>query len=106
MYRKLCGLSVAIEYNWCNVFLSYTPESFSIHASKSLAFAEQLGYEVNVLEFKPRPLCKKDCNSMVGNKHIATAQRGSRKTLYQYNTLSQLHSIPPELIHDIFSYMV
>ena len=60
----------------------------------------------NVLEFKPRPLCKKDCNSMVGNKHIATAQRGSRKTLYQYNTLSQLHSIPPELIYDIFSYMV
>ena len=60
----------------------------------------------NVLEFKPRPLCKKDCNSMVGNKHIATAQRGSRKTLYQYNTLSQLYSIPSELIHDIFSYMV
>ena len=60
----------------------------------------------NVFEFKPRPLCKKDCNSMAGNQHSATAQRGSRKTLYQYNTLSQLHSIPPELIHDIFSYMV
>ena len=60
----------------------------------------------NLLEFKPRPLCKKDYTSMVGNKHIATAQRGSRKTSYQYNTLSQLHSIPPELIHDIFSYMV
>ena len=56
----------------------------------------------NVFEFKPRPLCKKDCNSMVGNKHIATAQRGSRKTLYQYHTLSQLH----KLIHYIFSYMV
>ena len=60
----------------------------------------------NVFELKPRPLCKKDCNSMVGSKHIATAQRGSRKTLYQYNTLSQLHSVPNELIKDIFSYMV
>ena len=60
----------------------------------------------HVVQFKPRPLCKKDCNSMVGNKHIATAQRGSRKTLYQYNTLSQLHNIPTELIQDIFSYMV
>ena len=30
----------------------------------------------NVSGFEPRPLCKKDCNSMIGNKHIATAQRG------------------------------
>ena len=45
----------------------------------------------NVLDLKPRPLCKKDCNHMVGNKHIATAQRGSRKTLYQ--SVSLQHTI-------------
>ena len=55
--------------------------------------------------FKPRALCKKDCSSMVGH-HIATAQRGNRETLYQYNTLSQSHSAPDEFINGIFSYMV
>ena len=29
----------------------------------------------NVFNWRPRPLCKKDCDSMVGNRHKATAQR-------------------------------
>ena len=61
----------------------------------------------NVFEFKPRPLCKKDCNSMIGNKHIATAQRGPDST-HDINRFrpSELYRIPRELIHDIFIYMV
>jgi hypothetical protein len=29
----------------------------------------------NVSQWLPKPLCKKDCDSMNGNKHKATAQR-------------------------------
>ena len=56
----------------------------------------------NITTWTPQPLCKKDCGSMENGKHIATAQRGSRKTLYQYNRLSMLHSIPNDLILEIF----
>ena len=63
-------------------------------------------HDYGIMYSSSRPLCKKDRNSRAGNKYIATAQRGSRKTLYKYNTLSHLHSVPSELIHDIFSYMV
>ncbi len=31
----------------------------------------------NVLEFKPRPLCKNYCNTMVGNKHMCTAHQSN-----------------------------
>ena len=61
----------------------------------------------NVLEFKPRPLCKKDCNSMVGNKNMCIAQQSTLKT-HKTNQFkqSELYRIPTELIQDIFSYMV
>ena len=35
----------------------------------------------NVFNWKPRPLCKKDCNSMVGNKHKAEAVSYTHLTL-------------------------
>ena len=64
----------------------------------------------NVLEFKPRPLCKKDCAYMVGNKHMCIAQHAkatSDKTGPQQKLKqSELYIIPTELIQDIFSYMV
>ena len=64
----------------------------------------------NVFEFKPRPLCKKYCNSMVGDKHMCIAQH-ARATSdntgpQQRLTQSELYRIPIELIQDIFSYMV
>ena len=61
----------------------------------------------NITTWKPQPLCKKDCNSMMedGRRHIATGQRGSRKSLYQYNPLSLLHTIPYPLVHEIFTSM-
>ena len=61
----------------------------------------------NVFNWIPRPLCKRDCNSMNGNKHIATAQRGaSGKDPASWAgqptfTQKQLYRVPPELIHDI-----
>ena len=58
----------------------------------------------NVVQFKPRPLCKNDCNVMVGNKHMASAQHSG--TMRPGFRQSDLYRIPPELIQDIFSYMV
>ena len=59
----------------------------------------------NVFNWIPRELCKKDCNSMDGNVHMATAQRGGKKDRPQNNSLSLLHSIPPALIEDLFNCM-
>ena len=32
----------------------------------------------NIDNWEPKPLCKKDCNSVNGNKHMAEAQRLTR----------------------------
>ena len=57
----------------------------------------------NVFNWKPRPLCKKDCNSMVGNKHIAGAQHSPSKGKEWHFAPKDLHVIPPSLIYDIFN---
>ena len=62
----------------------------------------------NVFNWKPRPLCKKDCNSMVGNKHKAEAQRMPSGKKQDWGDqplfgLSDLYVIPPSLIYEIFN---
>ena len=63
----------------------------------------------NVFNWVPRPLCKKDCNSMNGNKHIATAQKGpSGKDPTSYAgqptfTQKQLYRVPEDLIIELFN---
>ena len=62
----------------------------------------------NVFNWKPRPLCKKDCNSMVGNKHKAEAQRMPSGKKQDWGDqplfgLSDLYVIPSDLIYEIFS---
>lgn len=62
----------------------------------------------NVLDFIPRPLCKKDCDSMDGNRHKAVAQRlpsGPRDSWegQPRHTQSDLYVIPEALIYDIFN---
>ena len=60
----------------------------------------------NVFQWKPQPLCKKDCGKMIDNKHIATAQQGPSKNrediLFKQ---SELYVIPEGLIYDIFNNM-
>ena len=61
----------------------------------------------NVFNWRPRPLCKKDCDSMVGNRHKATAQRmpSGRKQDWGDQPLfdqSDLYVIPEALIYEIF----
>ena len=64
----------------------------------------------NVNGFKQRPLCKKDSNTMVGNKHMCSAQQAKatsdRTGPQQRFKQSEVYGIPTELIHDMFSYMV
>ena len=65
----------------------------------------------NVLGFTPRPLCKKDCESMDGNKHKEVAQRlpsGSRGGWENQprHTQTDLYVIPEDLIYEIFDGMV
>ena len=53
----------------------------------------------NIPKFEPLPLCNKDCNSMIGNRHISTGQHDS-------NTTRDLYAIPPQLIFNIFQSIV
>ena len=58
----------------------------------------------NIIKWTPKPLCKKDCDSMLTKtRHIATAQRGSRPNIKQSNSLNVLHSIPPKLVYELLS---
>ncbi len=56
----------------------------------------------NVSKWKSQPLCKKDCGSMIGNKHRQTAQQGPCST-HPNNSLIQteLYMIPATLIYEI-----
>ena len=61
----------------------------------------------NQNERRPRPLCDKDCDSMDGNRHKATAQRmpSGKKQDWGDQPLfdqSDLYVIPEALIYEIF----
>ena len=65
----------------------------------------------NVLGFTPRPLCKKDCESMDGNKHKEVAQRLPSRSRGSWenqprHTQTDLYVIPEDLIYEIFDGMV
>ena len=61
----------------------------------------------NISSWKPRGLCKKDCNSMVGNRHMCIAQHAkasSDKTGPQQKFKhSELYVIPTELITELLN---
>ena len=60
----------------------------------------------NLKSWKPRPLCKKDCNGIIGNRHKETAQRLPCKGRWdeqRKKTQDELYRIPEELIYDILS---
>jgi len=65
----------------------------------------------NLYGWSPLPLCKKDCNSMIGNKHSEVAQRGPsgpRETWgnQRRHKQKELYVIPSLLLDDIFSFIV
>jgi hypothetical protein len=54
-------------------------------------------------KWQPRPLCdKKKCHAVRNGRHLKSAQRGPCKGKTEDScSLSQLHSIPPDLIKEI-----
>ena len=64
----------------------------------------------NIARWEPRPLCKKDCGHMDGNRHMETAQRGPCKGApragRQRHCQCELYMVPPELIREIFSAII
>ena len=63
----------------------------------------------SLINFTPRPLCRKDCNSIRNGKHLATAQRlksGKKENWSEddiFFTQYDLYRIPESLIKEIFS---
>jgi hypothetical protein len=61
----------------------------------------------NIGSWVPRPLCKKDCGHMDGNRHMETAQQGSSKGAptrgRQRHNQSELYVVPPDLLREIFN---
>ena len=60
----------------------------------------------NVFNWEPKPLCKRDCNSMIGNRHKETAQRMPNGKKEEWNNhqcfrQSQLYVVPEGLIYEI-----
>ena len=58
------------------------------------------------MPWEPRPLCKYDCEASVGRRHVASAQRGGRRTAdggrdKNHHSQSQLYSIPSDLCREI-----
>ncbi len=60
------------------------------------------------IQWIAKPLCKKDCLYMNGNRHLNRAQKGRDKGYKTDNNYKQcdLYVIPSELIMDIFKGIV
>ena len=65
----------------------------------------------NVFRWQPRPLCNKACGNVIGNRHVATAQRmpqgkknawGDRPQFNQHD----LYRVPEELVRELFECVV
>ena len=59
----------------------------------------------NIFGWIPRPLCNKDCGSMIGSKHIANAQHSPSKgkSGVWHFAPKDLHFIPSDLLYEIFN---
>jgi len=60
----------------------------------------------NLIDWKPRPLCKQDCGFMKGNKHIHSVGNNREKwTEKKYNKAKDKFGFPKELCLDIIKTM-
>ena len=65
----------------------------------------------NLINWKPKPLCKKDCGNVINNKHIQIAQRmpNGKKSEWGNGILykqSELYIIPELLVIEIIEFIV
>ena len=59
----------------------------------------------NVCHWSPKPLCKKDCGNMEGNKHVGSCGNGRAKYTDKSYTQKEKYKVPADLIYSIFVSM-
>ena len=80
-------------------FMSDLPYNDVDYCKYGMPYRKRTRLWNNIPNFTPLPLCNKDCNSMIGNRHISTGQHDS-------NTTRDLYAIPRQLIFNIFQNIV
>ena len=90
------------------LFMSMLPYTDIDYCKYGMPYRKRTRLWNNVLNWIPRPLCKKDCNYMIGNRHIGSCGCGGQgqghKVSYSNKSYSVLEKyvIPSDLIYEIF----
>ena len=91
------------------LFMSMLPYTDIDYCKYGMPYRKRTRLWNNVLNWIPRPLCKKDCNYMIGNRHIGSCGCGGQgqghKISYSNKSYSVLEKyvIPSDLIYEIFA---
>ena len=91
------------------LFMSMLPYTDIDYCKYGMPYRKRTRLWNNVLNWIPRPLCKKDCNYMIGNRHIGSCGCGGQgqghKVSYSNKSYSVLEKyvIPSDLIYEIFA---
>ena len=89
-------------------FMQWIPYKDVDYCKYGMPYRKRTRLWNNLYQWQPRELCKKDCDSMDGNRHRETAQRApsgkkinwkENYTLFKQN---ELYRIPELLINEIF----
>ena len=90
------------------LFMSMLPYTDIDYCKYGMPYRKRTRLWNNVFNWEPKPLCKRDCNSMIGNRHKETAQRMPNGKKEEWNNhqcfrQSQLYVVPEGLIYEILS---
>ena len=91
------------------LFMSMLPYTDIDYCKYGMPYRKRTRLWNNVLNWIPRPLCKKDCNYMIGNRHIGSCGCGGQgqghRVSYSNKSYSVLEKyvIPNDLIYEIFA---
>ena len=84
------------------VFMHGLPYVDVDYCKYGLSYRKRTRLWNNAFTWKPQPLCCKDCGSMNGNSHMATAQRGPQQNKPDNKfKQAELYVIPAVLIYEI-----
>ena len=91
------------------LFMSMLPYTDIDYCKYGMPYRKRTRLWNNVLNWIPRPLCKKDCNYMIGNRHIGSCGCGGQgqghRVSYSNKSYSVLEKyvIPSDLIYEMFA---
>ena len=88
-----------IGYLRLQPFMNTLPYNDIDYCTYGMPYRKRTRIWNNLPNWTPRPLCKKDCNSMVGNRHMCIAQQSTLKTHKTNNfKQSELYVTPEALV--------